>query len=54
VVSLREIRGLRMVECGSRLRMSSGWRVAPGWPGIAEATGWTLRVVDFSREALVS
>jgi len=43
-----------VVTCGFGLGMSSGWKVAPGRSGVAESPGWTLGVVDFSREALGS
>ena len=54
VVKTSERRGLGMVECGSEPRTFSGWRVAPGWSGVAEVPGWTLGVVDFLGEALGS
>ena len=38
---------------GSGSVISSGCRVALRGSGVAEAPGWTLGVVDFSREALV-
>ena len=43
-----------MSEHGSRSEMSSGWRTALKKPGVAEASGWILRVVDASGELLGS
>jgi len=35
-------RGLILVEGGSVSRASLGQRIAPGWPGIAEAPGFLI------------
>ena len=43
-----------MVEGGSGLRTSPGRRGVLGWPGVADAPDWTLRVMIFSGEALDS
>jgi len=47
-------RVLGMMEGVSESRTSSGQKVAPRWPEVANAPGWTLKVVDVSGKALDS
>jgi len=51
MVSLFTSRGLGMVEDGSGLRTSLGRIGALGWPGVADAPDWTLRVVGFTGQS---
>ena len=48
------VRSSGVATCDSRSGISLGQRVAPGCPRVAEALGWTLRVVDLSGEKLGS
>ena len=43
-----------MANCGFGSEISFGWRTAPRRPDVAEASGWTLRVVDVLGEPLGS
>ena len=50
----QEGKSLEMVECDFGMEGFSGWRMTSRKLDVTEAPRWTLRVVDFSGEALNS
>ena len=46
VVDLGEVQVSKMVECYYRFRVSLGLRVASRWTRVAEAPGWSVRVIN--------